>query len=234
VFYSGDSDVYFTVSLSSNNLVVVANDFDGVVVTSAAASDVLFMEPGIYSDNTFLTNKGFCPVGEWCTADADLTYRMNLLNTNTSYPAGNAHPTDDTTYFAIDAFTLVTANEEVDMTWYDERIFMPNDQIGSLEFNLWPTGIKWSNFQMKELYNDLQLAWEVSAGTDFSIYRTERCDDDDGMHGCHLDPLVSFDLSGIFSNPFVNPFSSFSFLFDEVEAPGEVDWDEQPTFSLFG
>ena len=132
----------------------------------------------------------------------------------------------------IDAPSVVTTSEDIEMTLDDARMYISEDQIASLEANIWPTGVKWSQFQLKEVYGDQEIFWEVDAGSDFSVYRQEMCDDDDGNAACHLDPL--FSVSGIISNPFINPFFSFSVLFEDAEpSASELGWDEKPAFSLF-
>lgn len=231
VFVSGDGDLTGSVSLNSTDVTVVAGFYEGFVVTSPASGDVVFMEQGLFFDNTFLTNKGFCETGVWCSA-GDLSYRLSPLPSNVTHYATPSSPTESgTVALHIDTLYLLTTSVQLDMYWYEGTTILQEDQIADVEVRLWPTDITWTGFQLKELYGETEIAWEMNAGSDFSIYKTEECDDDDGLHTCNIDPLL--DVSGIMELPFFHPFLSMSGLFNAVEAPANDGWDEQPTFTLF-
>ena len=156
VFVSGDGDLTGSVSLNSTDLVVVADNYQGFVATSPSSGEAVVIEKEMFFDNTFLTNKGFCDVGAWCTA-GDLSYRLSLLPSNVTHYAASSPAESGAVALRIDTLYLLTTSVQLDMYWYDGATILSEDQIADVEVNLWPTDITWTGFQLKQLYGATEI-----------------------------------------------------------------------------
>lgn len=200
-----------------------------VIATPSSSRGVLFIEDGVFDDNTYLTNKGKCTVGDWCDADPALSYRLVPMPTNGTLPAYSRADAAGGVAVYVDGGTpFISASEQVKMLWYERRLIADANQLEHVSVHFWPSSVVWSNFQIEEMNSsgeDPVIVWEVSAGQDFTVYRDDQCDENDNeILACHLD--FNFSFSDWFGNPFP-PFFSFSF-----EAEEEVN-DDEWTFSLF-
>lgn len=221
-----NADMSGTILINSTYISTTA--LFNMFIATPASRGVLFIEDGVFDDDTYVTSKGKCTVGDWCDAESGLSYRLVPLAMNGTLPAFSNDDVEGGVALQIDGgAAFISASDQVKLLSHDRILFADANELEFISAHFWPSSIVWSNFQIEDMSSsDPVIIWEMTALKDFDLYLEEECDDNDGeVVSCHLD--FDFSFSEWIGNPFFPPFFSFSFEADE-----EIN-DDEWTFSLF-